>query len=152
MMSLPLDPPQFSPDFMLIPTVCLLVWILAITYLKDDKSFRVRVLAMIPMVFICGRYLAWRLTDTIVWSSGDISTVVSLLVVVAELYAFFVNTFSSWTLFLMKTKRTPQADTLQVAVYEGTFSPLVDVFITTVNESEMILRRTIPGCLNELLP
>jgi cellulose synthase (UDP-forming) len=152
MMSLPLDPPQFSPDFMLIPTVCLLGWILAITYLKDDKSFWVRLLAMVPMVFICGRYLAWRLTDTIVWGSGDISTVVGLLVVVAELYAFFVNTFSSWTLFLMKTNRTPQADNMQVAVYDGTFAPIVDVFIATVNEPEIILRRTVTGCLNMNYP
>lgn len=152
MMSIPVNPPVYTADFLLIPTACCLVWILAITNLKDDKSFWVRLLAMLPMVFICGRYLLWRLTDTIVWDSGDISTVISLLVVVAELYAFFVNTFSSWTLFLMKSNRTPQADKMQVAVYEGTFAPIVDVFIATVNEPEIILRRTITGCLNMNYP
>ncbi len=128
------------------------MWILALTYLKDDQSFWVRLLAMLPMLFICGRYLVWRLSDTIVWHSGDVSLAISLLVVAAELYAFFVNTLSSWTLFLMKTNRTPQADKMQVAVYENTFAPKVDVFIATVNEPESILRRTITGCLNMNYP
>jgi cellulose synthase (UDP-forming) len=148
MMMLPTTTPQFDAEFMLLPTLLCISWILIMTNLKKDNSFWVRLMVMLPMVFIFVRYAAWRVTDTIVWNTGDISTILSLLVVVAEFYLFFVNTFSSWTLFLMKSNRSPQADKMQVNVYNGSYAPMVDVFIATVNEPEIILRRTITGCLN----
>jgi cellulose synthase (UDP-forming) len=82
------------------------------------------------------RYLYWRATDTLNWQGGW-GTVASLVVYAAELYGFLVvlHHYVIATRTIDRTSIPPDRE----------FSPSVDLFIATYNESLDILTRTIVG-------
>jgi cellulose synthase (UDP-forming) len=137
---------------LLEPTLFLVAWVATLTTFFNSKTRWLRIAGILPLAFIAGRYLFWRLTQTINWEDGIEHTSVSLLMVACELMMFVVNTFSTWCLFTVQTNRSPQADRAEKLIVDGTFHPTVDVFIPTVNEPLLTLRRTVTGCQGMTYP
>ncbi len=86
-------------------------------------------------------YLVWRAAFTLPVSLGIASTVLSLLLLVAELLGFWQS--SIYRLLFVKGYHREEHP-----LSEWETPPTVDVFIATYNEGMSILRRTIIACLN----
>jgi cellulose synthase (UDP-forming) len=99
-----------------------------------------RMVLMVLSVCASSRYLLWRYTESMNWSStGD--TVASLALISAETYAFISLLLGYFQLSIQR-RRTP--------VPLGPFGddlPSVDVFLPTYNESPDVLRPTILGAM-----
>jgi cellulose synthase (UDP-forming) len=121
-------------------------WILLVVNLFKGNTRTMRLLAVLPMVFLGFRYMGWRCFATLNLDDGWLNASLSILMLGMEIFIFLINTLSSWILFTMKTDRTPQADEMQKAVLSGKFLPTIDIYIPNVNEPPDILRRTITGC------
>ena len=90
------------------------------------------------------RYLLWRSLATL--NVGDpLNGVFSLGLWLAELSLISSGLLQLFLSFKKRDHRY-QADQLQGAVLNGTFTPSVDILIPTYNESALILRRTVIGC------
>jgi cellulose synthase (UDP-forming) len=88
-------------------------------------------------LFVTVRYLWWRGADTLNWEGGW-GTAVSLATFAAELYGFLVVLHH----YAIATRRTNRVSHPP----DASFSPTVDVMVTTYNESADILTRTLVGC------
>ena len=82
------------------------------------------------------RYLYWRATETLNWNGGW-GTAASLVVYAAELYGFLVVLHH----YVIATRTVDRRSVPP----DHAFSPSVDLFIATYNESLDILTRTIVG-------
>ncbi|MFQ5669548.1 MAG: PilZ domain-containing protein [Acidobacteriota bacterium] len=121
---------MFLVSMLLGATVVLSRWV--------PRHPRWRPLVILLNLAITGRYLWWRGTQTLNWTSGW-GIAVSLAVYLAELYGFLVVLHH----YVIATRATSrQAPELK----EGKYPP-VDVFVATYNESTDILYRTLVGCL-----
>lgn len=138
----------WTADFLLLPSIVAVTLVLLVTNLFSSKTLAMRLLVLAPILLLGFRYLGWRITSTLNLEENLLVTLLSLLMLGAEVMVFLVNTLSSWVLFACKTNRTPEADEYQTAILSGRYLPTVDVFIPTVNEPPEILRRTITGCQN----
>ena len=84
------------------------------------------------------RYVSWRLTHTLTFEDGWSGTF-SLLLFLAEMYTvvlLFVGHFQAFRPIKRITPRMP----------EDAIWPSLDVYITTLNESVDVVRRTAVGC------
>jgi cellulose synthase (UDP-forming) len=98
---------------------------------------RWRLVVILLNLAISTRYLWWRATETLNWESPA-GIAVSLTVFLAELYGFMVVVHH----YVIATRSTHRETTKP----DASFSPSVDVFITTFNEGTDILYRTLVGC------
>ena len=98
---------------------------------------RWRVFVILLNLAISTRYLWWRATETLNWESPA-GIAVSLTVFLAEMYGFLVVLHH----YVIATRSTDR----QAPAPDASFSPSVDVFITTFNEGTEILYRTLVGC------
>ncbi|UCF67500.1 MAG: glycosyltransferase [Acidobacteriota bacterium] len=99
---------------------------------------RWRPLVIALNIIVSVRYLWWRATETLNWEGG-IGTVLSLTIFIAEIYGFLVVLHH----YLIATRHTDR----RADEPDAEFTPSVDVFIATYNESLDTLYRTIVGCL-----
>ena len=113
-----------------LAVICLLSW---------RKQGRQIILVLTLLLY--ARYLAWRGLYTL--NTDDWSRLlVSWTVYTAEIYAFIqlvLFAYHAWSPLERKRIRL-------------TSYPMVDVFITVVNEPIHILRRTAVGCMNQRYP
>lgn len=84
------------------------------------------------------RYLIWRATATLSLDHAADATA-CILLFAAECYTVAVLLLGHFQTFRPKRRSTPQLP-------RGTLWPEVDVFITTMNESVDVVRRTVIGC------
>jgi len=84
------------------------------------------------------RYLTWRATSTLTLEVPA-DAVASVLLFAAECYTVSLLLLGHFQTFRLRRRSTPP-------VRPGTVWPTVDVFITTVNESVEVVRRTVIGC------
>jgi len=115
--------------------VFLLITVLLSRWVPRHPRWRPFVIAL--NLFITIRYLWWRGTDTLNWSSsGELA--VSLTLYLAELFGFIVVLHH----YLIATRSTDR----RAEPPEADFSPSVDIMVTTYNEAPDILYRTLVGC------
>ena len=128
---------QFYSSSVAIPLS--LVILAVISLLSWRKKWHQVILAL--TLFLYARYLIWRGLYTL--NTGDwTSLLVSWTVYTAEAYAFvqiFLFAYHAWS----PLERQPAP----MHRY-----PLVDMFVTVVDEPAGILRRTLIGCLNQNYP
>ncbi|HEY5627075.1 MAG TPA: glycosyltransferase [Nitrospira sp.] len=128
---------QFYSSSVAIPLS--LVVLAAISLLSWKKRGRQLILAL--TIFLYARYLLWRGLYTL--NAGDWTSLgVSLAVYTAEAYAFvqiLLFAYHAWS----PLERQP------VPLHRY---PMVDIFVTVVNEPIAILRRTLVGCINQEYP
>lgn len=114
----------------LLAAVCLLSW---------KKTGRQVILAL--TLFLYARYLLWRGVYTL--NTGDwVSWALSWSVYTAEAFAFVqvaLLAYHAWS----PLERQP----VPLKTY-----PMVDIFVTVVDEPLSILRRTLIGCMNQEYP
>ncbi|MDA1259084.1 MAG: glycosyltransferase [Planctomycetota bacterium] len=84
------------------------------------------------------RYLTWRATSTLTLEVPA-DAIASVLLFAAECYTVSLLLLGHFQTFRLRRRSTPP-------VRPGTVWPTVDVFITTVNESVEVVRRTVIGC------
>ncbi len=91
-----------------------------------------------------GRYLWWRITETLVldWYSGPLS----VLLVVMECIAV-LNTLIIISQTVNQTDHSPKADKLSSLIRGGQYQPSVDIFIPTYDEPASVLQRTMVGAM-----
>ncbi|MCP5538731.1 MAG: glycosyltransferase [Akkermansiaceae bacterium] len=111
------------------------------------KSVPVRLLVVGLFVLLNGRYLYWRLNETLVPLSPTPSGIWVWLFVVFEILATLVLT---WHLIVLikPSDRRGEADAAEKTLRERPSAPGVDILIPTYNEPPEILRRTIEAARN----
>jgi cellulose synthase (UDP-forming) len=107
----------------------------------------VRGLAAMAVIFFNGRYLYWRIFDTLPVLALSPAFFWSALVLAAEALAI-VQVSLHTLLFIRLSDRREEADAYEVALRGLATLPTVDVFIPTVNEGWDILERSIQAAIN----
>jgi cellulose synthase (UDP-forming) len=136
--------PMVAGEYLLVPTVALLAFVLVIMQVSPRPERWSRWVVVGVLLILTVRYLLWRSLSTLNLST-PLNGVFSLGLFVLEL---LMLTSTSIQLFLMLNvkNRRKEADVLSQDVLEGRFLPAVDVLIPTYDEPEFILRRTVIGC------
>ena len=135
----------------LLPDYLLPIAVLAILGLvfpaRKEPGKLLTVVLLAGLAFIVGRYLWWRLTETLVPDEGMTLAVVGIWFVFAiELCAWF----DAWILYAQlarRTDRSPEADAheARLRALPPSDLPHVDILIATFNEPLDVLERTIIG-------
>lgn len=108
-----------------------------------------RVLVFVIVWLVVGRYIVWRLTDTVWPARGDwIDVGWVWFCFVIETVAFF-DAFILYLTFLRTADRHAEADRYEARLRAQAPAglPSVDVFIPTYNEPLEVLEKTITGAL-----
>lgn len=107
-----------------------------VKYLSKDKEMFI----IFTISVVLGlSYLIWRIFFTIDYSQN---LVWPLALLVAEVYSFVVFAIFAFASVNFRQKLKPLGEK------DLNYSPSVDIFISTYNEGENILRDTITGCKN----
>ncbi|MBD2257363.1 glycosyltransferase [Pseudanabaena sp. FACHB-2040] len=136
--------PMVAGEYLLAPTVILLLLTLTITRLHPQPRPWSRFVVVSILLVLVTRYVFWRSLTTLNLSdplTGSFSLGLFLMEMVGLL-----SSIIQLGLMLRVRDRRPQADQLQVAVATGEYLPTVDVFIPSYDEPAFILRRTVIGC------
>lgn len=136
--------PMVTVEYLLAPTVVLLLLALAITRFNPQPRTWSRCVVVSILLVLAARYVVWRSLSTL--SLADpLTGTLSLGLFLMEMVGLG-SSIIQLVLLLRVRDRRRQADRLQEAVTLGAYTPSVDVFIPTYDEPEFILRRTIIGC------
>ncbi len=98
---------------------------------------------------VIGRYLEWRLFDTVLPAGGEWYEIGWVWLCFAiEMLALF-DAFILYLTFLRTSNRSAEADVHEARLRALAFeeAPSVDVYIPTYNESLEVLEKTITGAL-----
>ncbi|MBD0335869.1 MAG: glycosyltransferase [Cyanobacteria bacterium Co-bin13] len=136
--------PMVAGEYLLAPTVILLLLAFGITRLHPQPRPWSRFVVVTILLALVTRYVFWRSLATLNLSDPLTGTF-SLGLFLMEMVGL-VSSIIQLGLLLRVRDRRPQADRLEAAVAVGEYLPTVDVFIPTYNEPEFILRRTVIGC------
>ncbi len=139
-----LEVPMVTVQYLVAPTVLLLLLALAITRISPRPRPWSRCIVISILLVLVARYLVWRCLSTLNLAS-PLEGTFSLLLLAVELFGLTVSIIQLLLLLRVRDRHT-QADVLEHDVIEGCYQPLVDVFIPTYDEPAFILRRTIIGC------
>ncbi|MCB1233270.1 MAG: glycosyltransferase, partial [Verrucomicrobiae bacterium] len=126
-----------------LATLLLFAGLWLISPLLSWKSVPVRLVIVGLFVVLNGRYLWWRLTDTLIpFSSITPEAVWTWVFMVFEILSTLVLT---WHFFILikPSDRGPQADAAEATLRGRDTVPGVDILIPTYDEPEEILHRTI---------
>lgn len=136
--------PMVAGNYLLAPTVILLVISMVIMRLSPLPRTWSRVIVVGILLALAIRYLLWRSLSTLNLSN-PLEGVFSIGLFCLEMV---VLTSSVLQLFLMLrvSDRHQEATRLAPAVVNGQFTPSVDILIPTYNEPAYILKRTVIGC------
>jgi len=139
-----LELPMVTKDYLLVPTVTLLVVSVVIMRVSPVPRTWSRIVVVSILLVLVTRYLLWRSLSTLNVST-PLNGVFSIGLFLLEL---LLLTSSILQLFLMLrvSDRRKAADQLAPDVINGIFVPSVDILIPTYNEPAFILKRTIIGC------
>jgi len=115
---------------------------------KPSKVNQFKLLVMFFIALFAGiAYLNWRAFSTINYGAGQFAVIWSFILLACEIYTFMI--FSSFSLALIRKDANP-IDKYPRNMKEGyeTYSPSVDIYVCTMNESLDILSDTLLGCIN----
>lgn len=139
-----LEVPMVAAQYLVAPTVVLLLVAFAITRISPRPRPWSRCIVISILLVLVARYLAWRCLSTLNLVS-PLEGTFSLLLLAVELFGLAVSVIQLLLLLRVRDRHT-QANVLAQDVIEGRYQPSVDVFIPTYDEPAFILRRTIIGC------
>jgi cellulose synthase (UDP-forming) len=145
-----LDVPMRVGNYLLVPTVSLMLLVLAITKISPRPQSWSRTIVVSILLILMIRYLLWRSLSTLNLST-PLNGVFSLGLLAMELL-LLSGGMIQLVLLLRVHDRRPEADRLSVNVLNGTFTPTVDVLIPTYNEPTFILSRTVIGAQSLIYP
>lgn len=139
-----IEVPMVAGEYLLAPTVVLLLVAFVITRVNPVPRPWSRILVVSILLVLVTRYLIWRSLTTLNLADPLTGTF-SLGLFFMELLGL-ASSIIQLVLLLRVRDRKSQADYLEAAVMAGDYQPTVDVFIPTYDEPAFILRRTIIGC------
>ncbi|MDX2230078.1 MAG: glycosyltransferase [Leptolyngbyaceae cyanobacterium bins.349] len=139
-----LQVPMLAWEYLLAPTVFLLLLALAVIWISPQPRGWARPVVVGILLVLTLRYIVWRSLSTLNLSDPK-NGVFSLGLFLLELLMLVSGTIQLFLMLRVRDRRH-EADANAIAVLEGRFLPAVDVMIPTYNEPEFILRRTIIGC------
>ncbi|MGB3201903.1 MAG: glycosyltransferase [Nodosilinea sp.] len=139
-----LEVPMVAAQYLVAPTVVLLLLAYAITRISPRPRPWSRCMVIGILLTLVIRYLVWRCLSTLNLAS-PLEGTLSLGLLGMELFGLTTSIIQLLLLLRVRDRR-PQADQLEQAVTSGRYQPWVDVFIPTYDEPAFILRRTIIGC------
>ncbi|WP_035990819.1 glycosyltransferase [Leptolyngbya sp. KIOST-1] len=139
-----LEVPMVTAQYLLAPTMVLLLLAYAITRISPRPQTWSRCIVVGILLTLVLRYLVWRCLSTLNLAS-PLEGTLSLGLLGMELFGL-ITSIIQLVLLLWVRDRRPQADQLQQAVIGGRYQPWVDVFVPTYDEPAFILRRTVIGC------
>lgn len=136
--------PMVAVQYLLAPTVLLLVIALGIMKVSPQPRRWSRSIVVGILLVLTLRYIVWRSLATLNLSD-PLNGVFSLGLFFFEMLMLTSGTLQLVLMFRVRDRRV-EADVRSVAVIEGAFTPSVDILIPTYNEPAFILRRTVIGC------
>lgn len=139
-----LEVPMVAGRYLLVPTVVLLLIVLAIKKISPQPRVWNRRLVIGILLVLSIRYIFWRSLSTLNLAD-PLNGVFSLGLFLLEMLVL-TSTSIQLCLMLNIKDRRQEAERNSIAVIEGKFTPSVDIFVPTYNEPSFILRRTIIGC------
>lgn len=139
-----LEVPMVAGQYLLFPSVILLVTVLVVMKISPIPRTWSRVLVITILLALTLRYLLWRSLTTLNFNTTT-NGAFSIGLFCMELLVLGSSTLQLF-LMLRISDRRREADILSGDVISGKFTPSVDVLIPTYNEPTFILRRTIIGC------
>lgn len=139
-----LQVPMVMGEYLVFPTVLLLLTVLVVMKVSPQPHTWSRRLVVGILLVVTIRYVLWRSLSTLN-VADPLNGVFSLGLFLLEMLILFSGTIQ---LFLMLNVRDRhrEADQRSLAVIDGSFTPSVDILIPTYNEPIFILRRTLIGC------
>jgi cellulose synthase (UDP-forming) len=139
-----LQVPMLAWEYLLAPTVILLLLALIVMRISPQPRTWSRWMVVSIVLVLTLRYLLWRSLSTLNLSDPR-NGVFSLGLFFLEML-MLVSGIIQLLLMLRVRDRRREADANAIAVLAGQFLPAVDIMIPTYNEPEFILRRTVMGC------
>ncbi|NET05764.1 MAG: glycosyltransferase [Symploca sp. SIO2B6] len=139
-----LEVPMVMGEYLLAPTVVLLLIVIAITKISPQPQTWSRVVVVSILLALTIRYVLWRSLSTLNLSN-PLDGAFSLGLLLMEILLILSNSFQVYLILKVKPRHR-EADRMAVAVIDGSYTPSVDILIPTYNEPTTILRRTIIGC------
>jgi cellulose synthase (UDP-forming) len=139
-----LGTPVVTVQYLLAPTVVLLLVAYIVTRISPRPRPWSRCIVIGILLTLMVRYLLWRCLATLNLAT-PLEGTLSLVLLGIELFGLTLGIIQLLLLLLVRDRR-PQADRLEQDVTQGRYQPWVDVFIPTYDEPTFILRRTIIGC------
>jgi cellulose synthase (UDP-forming) len=136
--------PMVAVQYLLAPTVVLMLVVFTITRLYPQPRTWSRVVVVSILLALVTRYVIWRSLSTLNLADPLTGTF-SLGLFFMEM-VMLLSSILQLLLLLRVRDRQQQADYLQTAVLSGEYLPSVDVLIPTYDEPAFILRRTVIGC------
>jgi cellulose synthase (UDP-forming) len=139
-----LEVPMVSGKYLLVPTMLLMLGLLAVMRLSPKPQKWSRVIVVGILLALTLRYVAWRSLSTL--NLGQpLNGVFSILLFLFEMQMLLSGSIQLFLMLRVQDRRK-QADQLSQAVLDGIYTPTVDVLIPTYNEPVAVLKRTIIGC------
>ena len=138
------EAPMVAGKYLLVPTIALLLTVLAVMKISPLPNAKSRFFVVGILLGLTGRYIVWRSLSTLNLAD-PLNGIFSLGLFGMEMLMLASSIIQLFLMLNVKDRRK-EADQLSKNVLNGTFTPFVDIFIPTYNESVFILRRTIIGC------
>lgn len=135
--------PMVTEQYLLAPTVMLLLVALLIMKLSPEAGGWSRAIVVTILLLLTTRYILWRSLSTLNVAT-PLDGVFSLGLFFLEMLMLASGTIQLFLMLRVRDRRR-EADLRAVAVVEGRFMPSVDILIPSYNEPAFILRRTIVG-------
>lgn len=139
-----LQVPMLAWEYLLAPTVILLVVALTVIWVSPQPRNWSRWIVVSILLTLTIRYILWRSLSTLNLSNPR-NGVFSLGLFFLEMLVVLSSSIQLFLMLRVRDRRR-EADEQAISVLEGRFLPSVDVMIPTYNEPEFILRRTVIGC------
>ncbi len=139
-----LQVPMVTVQYLLAPTVILLIVALVVMKVSPEPRRWSRTIVVGILLTLTIRYILWRSLTTLNLST-PLNGVFSIGLFAFEMLMLTSSIIQLFLMLRIKDRRR-EADRCAVAVLEGQFTPSVDILVPTYNEPVFILRRTIMGC------
>ncbi|NET58887.1 MAG: glycosyltransferase [Symploca sp. SIO2E6] len=136
--------PMVMVEYLLAPTVILLVIAIAITKVSPEPRPWSRVVVVGILLGLLIRYILWRSLSTLNLTD-PLNGFFSLGLLVMEMLVLAHSIIQLFLMLRWKNRRS-QADWLSQEVLAGNYLPTVDILVPTYDEPTFILKRTIIGC------
>ncbi len=136
--------PMVAVQYLLAPTVVLLLVALLVMKVSPEPRRWSRTIVVGILLALTIRYIAWRSLATLNLAD-PLNGVFSLGLFGLEMLMLTSGIIQLFLMLRIKDRRR-EADQNALDVLEGTFNPTVDILVPTYNEPLFILRRTIIGC------
>ncbi len=136
--------PMVAVQYLLAPTVILLLVALVVMKVSPEPRRWSRTIVVGILLALTIRYIAWRSLATLNLAD-PLNGVFSLGLFGLEMLMLASGIIQLFLMLRVKDRRR-EANRNADAVLEGAFIPSVAIFVPTYNEPVFILRRTIIGC------